>query len=168
MPPPLRKGAFATALSESAANKRGTARERLFGRKLVDVEVTSNCLQGVHLCVVSGHGRPGLGAIGKIGKVELHEGEHAYDVASRLARNLMWKGAKVCIVIQDAKDGIRDGRYPSGSKWEICMGGVIPLNQVARLQQCCAKINGPYRKDREIYKYCRATLLHVGSRSKGA
>ena len=48
------------------------------------------------------------------------------------------------------------------------MGDAIPLNQVARLQQRCTKINELYRKDRKIYKYCRAIFLHVDSRSKGA
>ena len=111
--PPLRKGASATASSKPAADKKGTVRERLFGRKLADVEVTSNRLQGACFYVVSGHGGPDPGAIGKIGKVELHEDEYAYDVALRLARNLMQEGAEVRIIIQDAKDGIRDDRYLS-------------------------------------------------------
>ena len=166
--PPLRKGASATASSKPAADKKGTVRERLFGRKLADVEVTSNRLQGACFYVVSGHGGPDPGAIGKIGKVELHEDEYAYDVALRLARNLMQEGAEVRIIIQDAKDGIRDDRYLSNSKRETCMGDAIPLNQVARLQQRCIKINELYRKDRKIYKYCRAIFLHVDSRSKGA
>mgnify|MGYP002229769206 FL=1 len=130
--------------------------------------MTSNRLQGACFYVVSGHGGPDPGAIGKIGKVELHEDEYAYDVALRLARNLMQEGAEVRIIIQDAKDGIRDDRYLSNSKRETCMGDAIPLNQVARLQQRCTKINELYRKDRKIYKYCRAIFLHVDSRSKGA
>ena len=44
--------------------------------------------------------------------------------------------------------------------------GSIPLNQVARLRQRCAKINEFYKKDRKNYKYCRAIFLHVDSRSK--
>lgn len=98
----------------------------------------------------------------------MHEDEYAYDVALRLARNLMQEGAEVRIIIQDAKDGIRDDRYLSNSKRETCMGEAIPLNQVARLQQRCAKINELYRKDRQKYKYCRAIFLHVDSRSKSA
>ena len=130
--------------------------------------MTSNRLQGACFYVVSGHGGPDPGAIGKIGKVELHEDEYAYDVALRLARNLMQEGAEVRIIIQDAKDGIRDDRYLSNSKRETCMGEAIPLSQVARLQQRCAKINELYRKDRQKYKYCRAIFLHVDSRSKSA
>ena len=165
--PPLRKGASATASSKPAANKKGTVRERLFGRKLADVEVTSNRLQGACFYVVSGHGGPDPGAIGKVGKYELHEDEYAYDIALRLARNLMQEGAEVRIIIQDAKDGIRDDSYLSNSKRETCMGEPIPLNQVQRLQQRCDKINALYRKDRKNYSYCRAIFIHIDSRSKG-
>ena len=165
--PPLRKGASATASSRPAANKKGTVRERLFGRKLADVEVTSNRLQGACFYVVSGHGGPDPGAIGKVGKYELHEDEYAYDIALRLARNLMQEGAEVHIIIQDAKDGIRDDSYLSNSKRETCMGDAIPLNQVQRLQQRCNKINALYQKDRKNYSYCRAIFIHVDSRSKG-
>lgn len=142
--------------------------EPLFGKRLADVKVTGNRLQGACFYVVSGHGGPDPGAIGRIGKTELHEDEYAYDVALRLARNLMQEGAEVRIIIQDAKDGIRNDRYLSNSKRETCMGDPIPLNQVARLQQRCAKINEYYRKDRKKYKYCRAIFLHVDSRSKSA
>ena len=153
----------------SKASKIGTTlHEPLFGKQLANVKVTSNRLAGACFYVVSGHGGPDPGAIGKIGKVELHEDEYAYDVALRLARNLMQEGAEVRIIIQDAKDGIRDDRYLSNSKRETCMGEAIPLNQVARLQQRCAKINELYRKDRQKYKYCRAIFLHVDSRSKSA
>ena len=95
------------------------------------------------------------------------EDEYAYDIALRLARNLMQEGAEVRIIIQDAKDGIRDEAYLSNSKRETCMGSPIPLNQVQRLQQRCDKINALYRKDRKKYKYCRAIFIHVDSRSKG-
>lgn len=158
--------------AENSSEKRDASgkksiRESLFGKSLANVRVTSSRLRGACFYVVSGHGGPDPGAIGKIGKVELHEDEYAYDVALRLARNLMQEGAEVRIIIQDAKDGIRDDRFLSNSKRETCMGAVIPLNQVTRLQQRCAKINELYRKDRKRYKYCRAIFLHVDSRSKG-
>ena len=105
--------------------------------------------------------------LGRVGKHELHEDEYAYDIALRLARNLMQEGAEVHIIIQDAKDGIRDDAYLSNSKRETCMGAPIPLNQVQRLQQRCDKINALYRNDRKKYKYCRAIFIHVDSRSKG-
>mgnify|MGYP000401910881 FL=1 len=141
--------------------------EPLFGKELSKVHVTGNRLKGACFYVVSGHGGPDPGAIGKIGNIELHEDEYAYDVALRLARNLMEEGAKVYIIIQDAKDGIRDDRYLNNSKRETCMGDAIPLNQVARLRQRCIKINELYKKDRRNYTYCRSIFLHVDSRSKG-
>ena len=165
--PPLKKGTSASVSPKAVAGKKRVVRERLFGKKLADVPVTSNRLQGACFYVVSGHGGPDPGAIGKIGKVELHEDEYAYDVALRLARNLMQEGAEVHIIIQDAKDGIRDDSYLSNSKRETCMGDVIPLNQVQRLQQRCNKINALYQKDRKNYSYCRAIFIHVDSRSKG-
>lgn len=168
--PPLRNGKTAGTRQEAASGKPAnggrTLCEPLFGEALSRVKVTSNRLQGACFYIVSGHGGPDPGAIGKVGKVELHEDEYAYDVALRLARNLMQEGATVRIIIQDAKDGIRDDRYLSNSKRETCMGAAIPLNQVARLQQRCAKINTLYQKDRKKYKYCRAIFLHVDSRSR--
>lgn len=140
--------------------------EPLFGEKLKNVKIKSNELEDACFYIVSGHGGPDPGAIGKVGKHELHEDEYAYDVALRLARNLMEKGAKVYIIIQDSKDGIRDGRYLLNSKRETCMGEAIPLNQNQRLIQRSEKINSLYAKDKANYKYCRAIFMHIDSRSK--
>ena len=115
--------------------------------------------------MVSGHGGPDPGAIGRIGKIELHEDEYAYDIVLRLARNLMTKGAKVHIIIQDAKDGIRDDKYLKNSKRETCMGSPIPFNQVRRLKQRSDKINTLFKQDKYAYK--RAIFVHVDSRNKG-
>jgi hypothetical protein len=96
---------------------------------------------------------------------QLHEDEYAYDIILRLARELLSRGAKVHIIIQDKKDGIRDGHVLANSKRETCMGDPIPLNQVARLKQRCDWVNKLYRKDKSSYK--RAVFIHVDSRSKG-
>ena len=165
--PPLKKGTSASVSPKAVVGKKRVVRERLFGKKLADVTVTSNRLQGACFYVVSGHGGPDPGAIGRAGRHELHEDEYAYDIALRLARVLMQEGADVRIIIQDAKDGIRDESYLSNSKRETCMGDPIPLNQVQRLQQRCNKINALYQKDRKNYAYCRAIFIHVDSRSKG-
>lgn len=153
---------------ESFRSSKSRMYEPLFGKALADVKVTSNRLSNACFYVVSGHGGPDPGAIGKVGKAELHEDEYASDIALRLARNLMQEGAEVHIIIQDAKDGIRDDRFLSNSKRETCMGDPIPLNQVQRLQQRCDKINALYRKDRKNHNYCRAIFIHVDSRSKSA
>ncbi|MBQ6746663.1 MAG: N-acetylmuramoyl-L-alanine amidase [Bacteroidaceae bacterium] len=141
--------------------------EPLFGKSSEKGKVESSKLKGTCIYVVSGHGGPDPGAIGKVGKTELHEDEYAYDVALRLARCLMQEGAEVHMIIQDAKDGIRDDQYLSNSKRETCMGKTIPLNQVARLQQRCDAINNLYKKEKDEYAYCRAIFLHVDSRSVG-
>ena len=167
--PPLKSTTEKTSgnsSSPSATAVGQTIREPLFGKGLEQVRVSGNRLKGACFYVVSGHGGPDPGAIGKVGGVELHEDEYAYDVALRLARNLMEEGAKVYVIIRDAKDGIRDARYLNNSKRETCMGDEIPLNQVERLRQRCIKINELYRKDRKNYTYCRAIFLHVDSRSK--
>ena len=158
--PPLRGKADASAGKSEAQ----CLEEPLFGKKLKEVQVKGNSLKGACFYIVSGHGGPDPGAIGRVGRHELHEDEYAYDVALRLARNLMEQGAAVRIIIQDKKDGIRDDRYLKNSKRETCMGDAIPLNQVARLQQRCDKINELYAKDRKTYKYCRSVFLHVDSR----
>ena len=147
--------------------KKKVVHEPLFGKKLDDVEIVSDRLKGACFYISSGHGGPDPGAIGRAGRHELHEDEYAYDVALRLARNLMQEGATVRIIIQDSKDGIRDDRYLNNSKRETCMGTPIPLGQVERLQQRCNKINELYAKDRKQFNYCRAIFLHVDSRSKG-
>ena len=163
--PPLRTGSQAG--SEAPAQRRTSVDEPLFGKALAHVPITGHRLEGACFYVVSGHGGPDPGAIGRVGGVELHEDEYAYDVALRLARNLMQEGAEVHIIIQDAKDGIRDDRYLANSKRETCMGQAIPLNQKERLQQRCTAINRLYQRDRQTYTYCRAIFLHVDSRNKG-
>lgn len=150
-----------------ATRRKSVINEPLFGKSLSRVKVTSRRLEGACFYVVSGHGGPDPGAIGRVGKQELHEDEYAYDIALRLAHHLMQEGAEVQIVIQDEKDGIRDEAYLSNSKRETCMGKAIPLNQVARLKQRCQAINTRYRKDRKNYTYCRAIFIHVDSRGKG-
>lgn len=156
------------ASSNKSRGKVRTLREPLFGKKLDEVKVTGNRLEGACFYISSGHGGPDPGAIGRVGRHELHEDEYAYDVALRLARNLMQEGAVVRIIIQDKKDGIRDDRYLNNSKRETCMGDPIPLGQVARLKQRSDKINALYAKDKENYKYCRSIFLHVDSRGKRA
>ena len=169
--PPIKKSASESSGTKQQSPKAKstkigtTLNQPLFGKQLADVKVTSNRLAGACFYVVSGHGGPDPGAIGRIGKIELHEDEYAYDIVLRLARNLMMKGAKVHIIIQDAKDGIRDDKYLKNSKRETCMGSPIPFNQVRRLKQRSDKINSLFKQDKYAYK--RAIFVHVDSRNKG-
>lgn len=156
--------------SKSTADKASSSRNRknntepLFGKSLAKYTVNSSILKGATFYLVSGHGGPDPGAIGTMGKHKLHEDEYAYDIMLRLARNLLMRGANVEIIIQDAKDGIRDQQFLNNSKRETCMGNTIPLNQVKRLQQRCSKINTLSKKNKSTYK--RAIFIHVDSRSK--
>lgn len=139
--------------------------EALFGKRLTKYKIESQELNGACFYLVSGHGGPDPGAIGVAHGKQLHEDEYAYDIVLRLARNLMMKGAKVHIIIQDEKDGIRDDKYLANSSRETCMGSPIPLNQVERLRQRCDQVNALYNKDKEDYR--RAAFVHVDSRGKG-
>ena len=141
-------------------------KEPLFGKEYENYTVLDTRLAGACFFLVSGHGGPDPGAISTVDGKELHEDEYAYDIMLRLARNLKQRGATVHIIIQDAKDGIRDGKYLNNSKRETCMGSEIPLNQKKRLQQRADKINQLSTKAKE--KYQRAIFIHVDSRSKKA
>ncbi len=139
-------------------------REPLFGKKQEKYTVKSQELSGAVFYLVSGHGGPDPGAIGIAHGRQLHEDEYAYDIVLRLARNLMERGAKAYIVIQDEKDGIRDAKYLENSSRETCMGKKIPLNQVERLRQRCDEVNRFYAQDGKGYR--RAVFVHVDSRSQ--
>lgn len=138
-------------------------KEPLFGSALAEYDIVSSELKGATFYIVSGHGGPDPGAIGKMGSHRLHEDEYAYDIALRVARGLMMQGAKVHIIIQDAKDGIRDDRILSISDRETCMGEAIPLKQFARLSQRSDKINALEKQGKPAYS--RALFIHIDSRS---
>lgn len=139
--------------------------EPLFGMKMASYNITSNKLSGASFYLVSGHGGPDPGAIGKYNGKELHEDEYAYDIILRLARELLMRGAKVEIIIQDKNEGIRDDYVLKNNKTETCQGDAIPLNQIERLNQRCYKINKLFKTDKSKYK--RAVFIHVDSRGKG-
>ena len=133
-----------------AKKKPRTGKESLFGKEYATYQITSNELSGACFYLVSGHGGPDPGAIGIYQGRQLHEDEYAYDIILRLARELLSRGAKVHIIIQDKKDGIRDGHVLANSKRETCMGDPIPLNQVARLKQRCDWVNNYIGRIRAI------------------
>lgn len=157
------------SLSVSSANKKSTQKrdvkkkEPLFGGKYAEYTIQSDKLKGTTFYLVSGHGGPDCGAIGKADGKEIHEDEYAYDIMLRLARNLMMEGATVYIIIQDEKDGIRDDKFLKNNKTETCRGKEIPLNQVKRLQQRCDEMNALSRKTKD--KYQRAVFIHLDSHS---
>lgn len=145
--------------------KQASGKEPLFGKAMATYPINSRELAGACFYLVSGHGGPDPGAIGTYNGYKLHEDEYAYDIVLRIGRELMMRGAKVHFIIQDKKDGIRNGKILKNSKRETCMGQAIPLDQVARLRQRSQKIDQLYRKDKSNYK--RAIFVHVDSRSQG-
>lgn len=163
--PPVSGASSQKQTSATSSKQSGTKRKNpLYGKKYENFTVSSNRLKGAYFYLSSGHGGPDPGAIGKVDGISLHEDEYAYDITLRLARRLEEEGATVYMIIQDAKDGIRDDKYLSNSKRETCMGKAIPLNQKARLKQRSDKINDLSRSSKGKYK--RAVFIHLDSRSK--
>ncbi len=162
--PPLAKTNSTKQTESTKQTTLKTGKEPLFGEKLAEYEIVSDRLKGACFFLVSGHGGPDPGAITKVGNQILHEDEYAYDIMLRLARNLLQEGATVHIIIQDAKDGIRDDKYLSNSKRETCMGKEIFQEQTPRLKQQSDRINSLSKKSNA--KYQRAIFIHLDSRSK--
>ncbi len=138
--------------------------EPLLGEKNKVVKIQNHSLKGATFYLVSGHGGPDPGAMGKLNNNDLCEDEYAYDIMLRLARQLMSWDATVHIIIQDPDDGIRDDAYLSYDTHETCLGQTIPLDQIQRLRQRCVAINQLYAKERS--GYCRSVFIHLDSRSE--
>ncbi len=139
--------------------------EPLYGKEREKFKVESNDLSGAVYHLVSGHGGPDPGALGKYGDKTLAEDEYAYDITLRLAKKLQENGATVNMIIQDTNDGIRDESYLEMDKDEICNEEIIPLEQIDRLKQRTKVINQLYIKNKPAYQRC--VIIHVDSRSKG-
>ncbi|GAB3195788.1 N-acetylmuramoyl-L-alanine amidase [Pontibacter aydingkolensis] len=137
----------------------------LFGEKYERVEILDQKLKGAVYYLVSGHGGPDPGAVGKYGPYDLAEDEYAYDVTIRLARRLMEHGAVVYMIIQDKKDGIRDDNILKMDRDEVNYNGQpISRSQVQRLRQRVNSINSLYAKHKGAYQ--RMLTLHIDSRSE--
>ncbi|MDR2909791.1 MAG: N-acetylmuramoyl-L-alanine amidase [Bacteroidales bacterium] len=138
----------------------------IFGAAYKDVEITGNELNGAVYYLVSGHGGPDPGAIGKYGNQTLCEDEYAYDVTLRLARSLIQQGATVYMITIDPNDGIRDDNIIKSDNDEVCYPNLtIPLNQLKRLKQRTDAVNNLYNKNKNAFQ--RMICIHVDSRSHG-
>ena len=137
----------------------------IFGKKYEIITPESTDLKGAVYYLVSGHGGPDPGAIGKLNNNILCEDEYAYDVTIRLAKKLMEQGATVYMITRDPNDGIRDDSYLKPDKDEVCYPNLpMPLNQTKRLKQRKDAINSLYVKHKGQYQ--RMIAIHVDSRSK--
>lgn len=139
----------------------------LFGKKESKVTISSNKLKGCVYYLVSGHGGPDPGAMTNHAGNSLCEDEYAYDVTLRLAKTLMEKGATVYMIIKDLNDGIREEKFLTCDKDEVCHPNLkIPYNQVKRLRQRTVAVNTLYLKHKKEAKKQRCIVIHVDSRSK--
>lgn len=138
----------------------------IFGEEHEEVEILSNQLKDNYYYLISGHGGPDPGAIGKYQKQQVSEDEYAYDVMLRLARRLLSHGATVYIIIRDEDDGIRGDKILSLDKDEVAYPDlVIPRSQKARLKQRTDVVNELFLKHKGSYQ--RLIITHVDSRSEG-
>ncbi|NLB26520.1 MAG: N-acetylmuramoyl-L-alanine amidase [Bacteroidales bacterium] len=138
----------------------------IFGKDYSEVEIINNKLNGAVYHLMSGHGGPDPGAVGKYGDWLLCEDEYAYDVTLRLARNLIQHGATVYMITFDPYNGIRDDNYLKPDKNEKCYPNLtIPLNQNKRLKQRTNAVNNLYNKHRGQFQ--RMVAIHLDSRSHG-
>jgi N-acetylmuramoyl-L-alanine amidase len=138
----------------------------IFGKEYEKLTLKDNILDNTVFYLVSGHGGPDPGAVGKIGSNTLCEDEYAYDVTLRLGRCLLERGAKVYFITRDPDDGIRDEKYLKNSKDEVCyLNQKIPLNVNARLRQRASTVNRVNKKESSS-KYRRCIAIHVDARSK--
>lgn len=143
--------------------KENTVFQPLFGKDEQNVKILSHDLKGATYYLVSGHGGPDPGAMGKLRGNNLCEDEYAYDIILRLARQLIQHDATVHIIIQDPNDGIRDDEILKLDEDETCEGEAIPLDQIKRLRQRVDAINNHYKTERK--GYCRAIFIHLDSRN---
>lgn len=136
------------------------------GYDIVHIEDFS--LSGQVFYIISGHGGPDPGAMCTECASPLCEDEYAYDVALRLARNLMQHGAAVHVIVQDENDGIRDAQYLKCDNDEKLNGKLnIPLSQRQRLRDRASAVNRLYHKyKKQGVKTQKAIEIHVDSRSK--
>lgn len=135
----------------------------IFGKNYANVPLRSKSLQGRVYYIVGGHGGPDPGAVGKNGNNSLCEDEYAYDIALRLARNLLSHGAIAYVITRDNDDGIREGEFLPCDKDEVCWPDQpIPITQKARLKQRSDAINDLYKQNKRIgIGYQRLVVLHI-------
>ncbi len=143
-----------------------TATFPIFGADHQEVTIKDHSLQGYVFYVVSGHGGPDPGAVGKKDGKLICEDEYAYDISLRLARALLEHDASAYMIVRDENDGIRDDTYLPHDKEETCWKDQeIPASQIPRLNQRCDAINKLYNSRKGTAKKQIAVVLHIDSRS---
>ncbi|PPK86179.1 N-acetylmuramoyl-L-alanine amidase [Neolewinella xylanilytica] len=141
----------------------------IFGDAYAEVPLLDDRLAGKIFYIVSGHGGPDPGAVGRRGGYLLAEDEYAYDVALRLCRNILQHGGTPYMIVRDENDGIRDEQFLRPDKDETVWGGAsLPRNQKMRLFQRSDIINALYRENFEKGIVDQTMIaIHVDSRHRG-
>lgn len=141
----------------------------IFGTKYQKVEPLSEELKGQVFYISAGHGGPDPGAMSTRAGHTLCEDEYAYDVALRLCRHLIARGAIAYMIIRDNNDGIRDEPFLVCDNDEVALGEkTIPLNQKERLYQRATIINQLFQRHRsQGVKKQTSLFIHVDSNNQG-
>ena len=149
--------------------KNGKRSFPIFGTKHAYTPLKSNRLSGKVYYVVSGHGGPDPGAVGRRGRYSLCEDEYAYDVALRLCRHLISHGATAYMINRDPDDGIREDKYLKCDNDEVLWGNIKMMRQQkARLFQRSNAVNELFQKHRlQGVSEQKMIIIHVDSRTKG-
>ena len=162
VPEPVGNDSFDKVSNPSARNFP------IFGPTYANTPLQSNRLQGQIFYLVSGHGGPDPGAVGKRGNAALCEDEYAYDVTLRLCRKLIEHGATAYMITRDPNDGIRDDQILKCDEDEIVWGGLpVPRPHKERLGQRSAIVNDLYERNQKIgFTKQKVIVVHVDSRTK--
>lgn len=147
---------------------KGYRKFPIFGKKHAYVPLKSEKLRGKVFYIVSGHGGPDVGAVGKKGSIQLCEDEYAYDVSLRLVRNLIEHGAIAYMIIRDPNDGLRGGEILPCDYDEYCWGNFkIPREQKLRLYQRSDAINELFeRHKKQGIKDQTVVTIHIDSNNQ--
>ena len=142
----------------------------IFGKNHEKVPLLNKSLEGKIYYIVSGHGGIDPGAVGKVGNNKLCEDEYAYDVAVRLAREIVKRAGTAYLILSDPNDGIRDKKFLGVDQDEIVWGNYkVSTSQKGRLFQRSDVVNELIDKNLTAgLKDQRLIAIHVDSRSKSA
>jgi N-acetylmuramoyl-L-alanine amidase len=148
--------------------KGKTVRYEILGKNYQDVTIVDNKLKGKILYVESGHGGPDPGAEAKVQGRTLCEDEYAYDIALRVARELISHGGTVFIITRDPNDGIRDGEFLLCDRDEQTYPDLkVPVHQKTRLFQRSDAVNELFDKyNKKGITDQRLIVIHVDSRGR--
>ncbi len=153
---------------EESKRLSGYRKFPIFGKKHAYIPLKDNKLRGKVFYIVSGHGGPDVGAVGRNGQTQLCEDEYAYDVSLRIVRNLLEHGAIAYMIIRDPNDGLRDGEILPCDYDEYCWGNFkIPRSQKTRLYQRSDAINELYEKHKKQgIKDQTVVTIHIDSNNQ--